>query len=146
MAAVHIGIGHDDDAAVAQPFEVEMSALISLLERILSRRARSVFMILPRNGKIAWKWRSRPCLAEPPAESPSTIYSSVLEESRSEQSASLPGSVNDSSADLRITRSRALRAASRARADVRHLAMMALAACGFSSRKVVYASPTICCT
>src|ERR1044071_9187307 len=101
----------------------EISDLISLLDRILSRRARSVFMILPRNGRIAWKWRSRPCLAEPPAESPSTIYNSVLDESRSEQSANFPGKVSDSRADLRITRSRALRAASRARAEVRHLAM-----------------------
>jgi len=25
------------------------------------------------NGKIAWNLRSRPCLAEPPAESPSTM-------------------------------------------------------------------------
>ena len=50
-----------------------MIALISLFERILSRRAFSTLIILPLNGKIAWKWRSRPCLAEPPAESPSTI-------------------------------------------------------------------------
>ena len=28
--------------------------------------------ILPRSGRIAWKSRLRPCLAEPPAESPST--------------------------------------------------------------------------
>ncbi len=34
-----------------------------------------------------------------------------------------------------MTRSRALRAASRARAEVRHFWMIALAACGFSSRK-----------
>jgi len=97
-----------------------MRDLTSRLSRILSRRARSVLRIFPRNGRIAWKCRSRPCLAEPPAESPSTMYSSVLEGSRSEQSANLPGKVIDSSADLRMTRSRAFLAASRARADVKH--------------------------
>ena len=67
---------------------------------------------------MAWKRRSRPCLAEPPAESPSTMYSSLRAGSRSWQSASLPGSAMPSSAPLRMTRSRALRAASRARAAV----------------------------
>ena len=33
-------------------------------------------MILPRSGRTAWSVRSRPCLAEPPAESPSTRKSS----------------------------------------------------------------------
>jgi len=32
----------------------------------------STLMILPRSGRIAWNSRLRPCLAEPPAESPST--------------------------------------------------------------------------
>ena len=63
------------------------------------------------------------------------MYNSVRLLSRSEQSASLPGRVIDSSADLRMTRSRALRAASRARAEVRHLLTIALAAAGFSSMK-----------
>ena len=35
-----------------------------------------VFRILPRSGRIAWKSLSRACLAEPPAESPSTRNSS----------------------------------------------------------------------
>ena len=37
---------------------------------------RSVLRILPRSGSTAWKARSRPCFAEPPAESPSTRRSS----------------------------------------------------------------------
>src|SRR3954465_16017720 len=45
---------------------------ISSLLRILSIRARSTLRIFPRSGRIAWKERSRPCLALPPAESPST--------------------------------------------------------------------------
>ena len=104
------------------------------LERILSRRAFSTFRILPRSGRIAWKRRSRPCLAEPPAESPSTRYSSLRAGSRSWQSASLPGSDMPSSAPLRMTRSRALRAASRARAAVRHFSMIRRPSAGFSSR------------
>ena len=89
---------------------------ISSLPSILSKRAFSTFRILPLSGRIAWNRRSRPCLADPPAESPSTMYSSLSAGSRSWQSASLPGSALLSSAPLRRTRSRALRAASRARA------------------------------
>ena len=47
---------------------------------------------------MAWFRRSRPCLAEPPAESPSTMYSSLRAGSRSWQSASLPGRAMPSSA------------------------------------------------
>ena len=68
-----------------------ISVPISWLPSILSRRARSTLRILPRSGRIAWKLRSRPCLAEPPALSPSTMNSSDLAGSRSWQSASLPG-------------------------------------------------------
>ena len=49
-----------------------MMARISSLERILSMRARCTFRILPFSGRMAWYWRSLPCLADPPAESPST--------------------------------------------------------------------------
>ena len=59
-------------------------------------------------------FRSRPCFADPPAESPSTTKSSASAGSRTEQSASLPGRAEFSSADLRRVRSRALRAAVRA--------------------------------
>ena len=99
-----------------------ISAWISLFESTLSMRFFSTLMILPRSGRIACVLRSRPCLAEPPAESPSTMKISASAGSRTEQSASLPGSVEFSSADLRRVRSRALRAASRARDGVDRLA------------------------
>ena len=75
------------------------------------------------------------CLAFalPPAESPSTRKISHLLGSRSEQSASLPGRLADSSTVLRRGRSRALRAASRARAAFRQRSRIALETCGFSS-------------
>ena len=57
---------------------------------------------------------------------PSTMYSSVFAGSRSEQSASLPGNPPPVSADLR-TASRALRAASRARAALSAFSRMRLA-------------------
>ena len=78
--------------------------------------------------------RSRPCFAEPPAESPSTTNSSVRAGSLTEQSASLPGSAEFSSADLRRVRSRALRAAARAWAAWTALRMTAFAVFGFSSK------------
>src|SRR6478609_8081597 len=46
--------------------------LISSLPSILSKRAFSTLRILPLIGRIAWNFRSRPCLAEPPADSPAT--------------------------------------------------------------------------
>src|SRR5713101_2073008 len=68
-----------------------MSARISSKAMILSSRARSTFRILPFSGKMAWKRRSRPCLAEPPAESPSTRNNSHRLGSFSVQSASSRG-------------------------------------------------------
>ena len=56
----------------------------------------STLRILPRRGRMAWKCRSRPSLALPPALSPSTRKISHLLGSRSEQSASLPGRDADS--------------------------------------------------
>ena len=97
-------------------------------------RAFSTLRILPRSGSTAWVERSRPCLAEPPAESPSTTNSSHSAGSVTEQSASLPGRSEFSSADLRRVRSRALRAASRAREAWTALVMTWLASRGFSSR------------
>src|SRR6266542_3867152 len=87
-----------------------ISVLISSLPSILSARAFSTFRILPLSGRIACVRRSRPPFALPPAEGPSTMKSSHFSGSRSEQSASLPGSEKPSSAPLRNT-SRALRAA-----------------------------------
>ena len=95
------------------------SAVISVVSScdasIRSKRTFSTLRILPLSGRIAWNARLRPCLAEPPADSPSTMNSSLFAGSRSWQSASLPGSDDSSSAPLRCTISRALRAASRAR-------------------------------
>ena len=59
-----------------------------------SMEALATFKIFPLNGKMAWVTRSRPCLAEPPAESPSTIKISVSSAAACEQSASLPGSLS----------------------------------------------------
>ena len=39
----------------------------------LSSLAFSTFSILPHKGRIAWMFESRPILALPPAESPSTM-------------------------------------------------------------------------
>ncbi|MNR06089.1 hypothetical protein D3C85_1221510 [compost metagenome] len=112
----------------------------SWLCSILSKRARSTFRILPFSGRMAWNLRSRPCLAEPPAESPSTRYSSDIAGSFSWQSASLPGRPRPSITPLRRVISRALRAASRARAASTILPMMILASPGFSIRKSFSAS------
>ena len=100
-----------------------------------SNRARSTFRILPFSGRIAWNLRSRPCLAEPPALSPSTMKISHFAGSRSWQSASLPGSVETSSTPLRRVSSRALRAASRAAAASITFWMMPLASFGCVSNQ-----------
>src|SRR5213083_3035727 len=102
----------------ARPMPVPRAMIntrISSLESILSNRAFSTLRILPLRGRMAWKRRSRPCLAEPPAESPSTMNSSLWAGSFSEQSASLPGNEPLSRALLRRINSLALRAASRPR-------------------------------
>ena len=92
-------------------------------------------MIFPRNGRIAWNIESRPLLAEPPAESPSTTYSSDFEGSVERQSASLPGRPPRSVALLRRTSSRALRAAIRAWADETALFTTVLASVGLDSNQ-----------
>ena len=109
---------------------------ISVFCSTLSKRAFSTLISLPRIGRIAWKRRSRPCLAEPPAESPSTMNNSVNDGSRSEQSANFPGSPPPVSALLR-TVSRALRAASRARAAVMAFSKTFFAIGGFVSKKSI---------
>ena len=90
-------------------------------DSILSARTRSTLSILPRSGRIAWNARLRPCLALPPAESPSTMKSSLLAGSFSWQSASLPGSEETLSGFLRVS-SRALRAAFSGGRSLDHLA------------------------
>ncbi len=137
VAAVHVGIGHDDDAPVAQAGEVEAVAdagaqggdeRLDLVvgEDLVQAGALGVEDLAAQGqdglevavaallGASRRPSRPRRCRAR----------SSVG--SRSEQSASLPGRVRLSRADLRMTRSRALRAASRARAEVRHLETIGL--------------------
>ena len=83
---------------------------------------------------MAWKVRLRPCLAEPPAESPSTRNNSHSSGSLLEQSASLPGMPPPDIGDLRCTDSRALRAATRACAANITLSTIILDSLGCSSR------------
>ena len=65
---------------------------ISVLANRRSRSTSQVFSTLPRSGSTAWVSLSRPILAEPPAESPSTRNTSFTLRSRLSQSVSLPGS------------------------------------------------------
>ena len=99
-----------------QPSAVTRS-VSSLFSSTLASDALSVLSTLPRSGRIAWRVRSRPCLAEPPAESPSTMKSSLSSRPGDVQSLSLPGSVRRPEvAVLRVTSCCAARLASRARA------------------------------
>ena len=120
--------------------------LISSLASILSSRAFSTFRILPLIGKIAWNFLSLPCFAEPPAESPSTIYTSQREGSFSEQSANFPGRALISKAFFRRTKSFAFFAASLAMAAPIALDTIALAILGCSSKNFPSCSLTICST
>ena len=63
----------------------------SLFSSTFASDALSVFSTLPRSGRIAWRLRSRPCFADPPAESPSTMNSSLDGTPGIVQSLSLPG-------------------------------------------------------
>ena len=65
---------------------------ISLLAKSRSGSVSQVLSSLPRSGSTAWFSLSRPILAEPPAESPSTRNSSLCAVSVLSQSVSLPGS------------------------------------------------------
>ncbi len=85
------------------------------------------------NGKIACILRLRPCLAEPPADHPRPDTIQIMLDPFLGQSASLPGKPAMSNALLRRVISRALRAASRARAASMILPAIDFAACGFSS-------------
>jgi hypothetical protein len=58
----------------------------------------STLRIFPRSGRIACVLRSRPCLAEPPAESPSTMNSSVSDASQ--------GAVGELARQRRVLQSR----------------------------------------
>ena len=102
MGPVHVGVGHDDDALVAQVVDVERGARRGRPAPASGPTARywpaacrrwreATFRILPRRGRMAWVVRSRACLAEPPAESPSTMNSSVPLADWREQSRQLAG-------------------------------------------------------
>ena len=110
-----------------------ISVPTSLDEMIRSNRARSTLRILPFSGRIACVLRSRPCLAEPPAESPldqkqfglgGIAFLTIGE--------LLPGRLATLIAPLRLI-SRARRAASRAAAASITFWMIDLASAGFSS-------------
>ncbi len=112
MGAVDIGVGHDDDALIAQILVAIFRARAAtqrlhqigqflVLLRACPRPALATFRILPRSGRIACVLRSRACLAEPPAESPSTRKISVPPGASRVQSASLPGRRSLRVADLR---------------------------------------------
>ena len=100
----------------------------------MSNRALSTFNIFPFKGKIACVRLSLPCLALPPAESPSTRKISERAGSRSWQSANLPGKPAISNAPLRRVNSRAFRAASRALAASTILLAINLLSAGFSTK------------
>ena len=116
---------------------------ISLFDKSLSILAFSAFITLPLSGKIAWYRLSLPCLAEPPAESPSTRNISHISGSLLEQSASFPGSEPPSRALLRLISSRAFRAAALLRADNTAFSTILLPTEGFCSRNSCSPSKTI---
>ena len=100
----------------------------------------STFKILPRIGRMAWNSRLRPDLAEPPAESPSTMKSSFISALFDEQSANFPGRLEISRPDfLRVT-SRARLAAIRALEAKIPFSTIFLAMTGFSKRNRLRAS------
>ena len=88
MRPVCISIGHNDNFIVVNVFHIKFIAYTAancindcinlFILKISASFAFSVLITLPRNGNTAWKRRSRPCFAEPPAESPSTRYSSFF--------------------------------------------------------------------
>ena len=79
--------------------------------------------------------RERAVLADPPAESPSTIKISHFSGSLLEQSANLPGRAMPSKAVLRLVKSLALRAAARALCAITDFSQILFAALGFCSKK-----------
>ncbi len=100
-------------------------------------------MILPRRGRMAWYSRMRPPSALPPAESPSTRYSSHVSTSRLVQSRSLPGSPPPASAPLRSrTQLPGLAGGFAGLGRQQPFCTMILAVLGFSSRYLARKSPT----
>src|SRR5256885_13415290 len=73
-----------------QPMAVTRSDS-SLFSRTFASDTLSVFSTLPRSGRIAWRARSRPRFADPPAETPSTTHSSLPSLVGFVQALQLPG-------------------------------------------------------
>ena len=109
----------------------------------LSGLAFSVFKILPFKGRTAWFFLSLACLAEPPAESPSTINNSQFSADLSWQSASFPGNELTSKAEFFLETSLAFLAASLAAAASKIFVITAFESFGFSSNQLVRFSATI---
>src|ERR687883_523758 len=89
----------------SSPIPVPIAVMIdwiSAFESTLLIRFFSELITFPRSGRIAWKVRSRPSTAEPPAELPSTRKSSADSGSEIWQSASFPGSEFESNAPLAL--------------------------------------------
>ena len=96
MAAVDISIGHNDYLMVAELFDIELIPdagaerdyhWIELVVAVDFIGARFLdIQLLPHMARIAWKRLSLPWIAEPAAESPSTMYISQRDGSRSLQS------------------------------------------------------------
>ena len=114
-----------------------MRVPISVEPRILSCLDFHVLSILPLRGSIAWFCLLRPCFAEPPAESPSTINISDNFGSFSWQSASFPGRLVISKAVFLLVSSLAFLAASLASAAFWIFCTIAFAIVGFSSNQDV---------
>src|SRR5699024_85981 len=112
----------------------------SLFDKIRSKRAFSTFKILPLSGRIAWKCLSRPCFADPPAESPSTIYSSLIDAFFDEQSDNFPGKFEISNALFLRVNSRAFLAANLAREAIIPFSTITRATDGFSNKYLENAS------
>ena len=123
-----------NSSPIPQPKAV-IIAFISLLSKIVCSLAFWTFNIFPLKGKIAWCFGSLPLFAEPPAESPSTIYISFLEASLLEQSVNFSGIFADSKELFRLVVSLALIAATLALEAIIDFSTIILAISGFSSKK-----------
>ena len=109
---------------------------ISALANILFACAFSTFKILPLKGRIACVSLSLPCFAEPPAESPSTMYNSHFSASLEAQSASFPGKEVISKEVFLLVDSLAAFAARRALAARVTFSIINLATLGFSFKNL----------
>ena len=96
MRAIHVGIGHDDDAVIAQRLHIQFldttvyTATQSRHQGADLIRSQGLVLVhafdvenLAFERQNGLKLAIAACLAEPPAESPSTMNSSQLPGSRS---------------------------------------------------------------